>query len=300
MSARDYYADLGVSRDASPAEIKKAYRKLAKELHPDRNPDDEAAERRFKLVSTAYDVLSDKDKRALYDQYGEMGLKDGFDPNRAAYAGNPFEGFSGGPFGGFGGVNFEDLFRGATRQARPAKGGDLESELKVSFMDALNGAKVSYSMRHPSHGAKTLEVRVPEGTRSGEKIRLRGQGSPGTGGAGDLLLTIKVGNHPSFSYSESGKLVLALPVTPLEAYAGAEVEVPTPDGSVKLRIPAGSRSGSKLRLRGKGARRRRKPRGDLLVELRVVLPEKDDEEVKALLEQLECKFDGVRKELPVF
>lgn len=300
MSGRDYYADLGVSRNASAAEIKKAYRKLAKELHPDRNPGDDAAERRFKLVSSAYDVLSDKDKRALYDQYGEMGLKEGFDPN-AGFGGNPFAGFGGNPFagGGFGGVNFEDLFRGATRQ-RPAKGGDLESELRVSFMDALKGAKVNYSMQHPSYGPKTLEVRVPEGTRSGEKIRLRGQGSAGHGGAGDLMLTVKVASHPSLSYNDSGKLVLSLPVTPLEAYSGAEVDVPTPDGSVKLRIPAGSRSGSKLRLRGKGARRRRKPRGDLLVELKVMLPEKGDSEATALLEKLEAKFDNVRSGLPAF
>ena len=306
MADRDFYEVLGVSRGATPDEIKKAYRELAKELHPDRNPGDQDAEERFKEVSGAYSVLSDDKKRALYDEFGEVGLRDGFDPGTyraATHAGaGGFGGFGGVDFGevfrgggvdlgGQGGatfnVNLEDLFGGRGRgrgYARvPRRGRDLESEVTIDFREAVLGCTRELSLRS-SHGERTLKVRIPGGVKNGGKIRLRGQGGPGADGGpnGDLVLHVHVRRHPYFSV-KGKQLHVKVPVTPLEAYAGAKVSVPTPGGMVQLTIPRGSQNGTKLRLRGKGLEAKGKPAGDLIAHLEVRLPDGGRTEVEEAL-----------------
>ncbi len=299
--AQDYYATLGVAKTADEKEIKKAYRKLARELHPDRNPGDKAAEERFKQVSGAYEVLSDSKKRALYDQYGEMGLRDGFDPAIHGMGGmGGMGGFAdifgqaarGG--GGFG-FNVEDLF--GRRGPRPQqRGANLEAEVKVSFLDALRGHETEISYRQGGE-VKKLKVRVPAGVRDGGKIRLKGQGQPGPAGHGDLVLRVKVGTHAKFWF-EGDDLHMRVPLTPLESYRGAKISLSTPAGSVTLQVPEGAQSGAKLRLRGKGVKRKGKY-GDLIAHLEIRLPKARSEEVQALIEKLESHFDrGVRDALP--
>jgi len=313
MADRDFYKILGVSRDASPAELKKAYRKLAKELHPDRNPDDKKAEDRFKEVSAAYSVVSDSEKRKLYDQYGEMGLREGFDPEAYQAATQGAAGFGGFDFGDIFGAasrgrrgggrageyefNLEDLFgqagpgRGAYVRA-PRKGAELHSEVTVDFRDAVRGCTKELSLRS-AEGERQLKVRIPAGVRHEGKIRLRGQGGLGTNGgaAGDLVLEVKVRKHPYF-WVRGKELHVRVPVTPLEAYSGAKVSVPTPEGSVQLSIPAGSQGGSKLRLRGKGIREKDKVAGDLIAHLEILLPEGHSEEVEGALKVVQEAFEG--------
>ena len=321
MADRDFYKILGVSRDASPEEIKKAYRKLAKELHPDRNPDNEDAEERFKEVSGAYDVLSDEEKKKLYDEFGEIGLREGFDPEAYHAATQGVGGIGGGGFGGFGGaggvdfseifggavrgggdprsgqfrVNLEDLFGGAATGAyvrAPRPGADLESEVTVDFRDSVLGCTKELSLRSSDGSERTLKVRIPSGVKNDGKIRLRGQGGQGLNGgpAGDLVLKVKVRKHPFFSM-RGRQLHVRVPVTPLEAYAGAKVSVPTPGGNVTLAIPPGSQSGAKLRIRGKGIEVKGKPRGDLIAHLEVRLPQGRSEEVETALEAVEEAFE---------
>lgn len=312
MADRDFYKTLGVSRDASPEDIKKAYRRLARELHPDRNPEDEQAEERFKDVSAAYAVLSDPDKRKLYDEFGEVGLREGFDPDAYRTATQGFGGAGGVDFGdlfgaaargrGRGGAtqfefNLEDLFGmggpgpGAYARA-PRRGADLESEITVDFRDAVLGATKELNLRS-TEGERTLKVRIPPGVHNEGKIRLRGQGGQGAQGGppGDLVLTVRVRKHPYFSM-KGKQLHVKVPVTPLEAYSGAKVSVPTPEGNVQLTVPAGSQNGTKLRLRGKGVAPKGKPRGDLIAHIEVVLPEGRSEAVEDALKTVEEAFDG--------
>ncbi len=314
MEGRDFYKTLGVKRGASAAELKAAYRALAKKLHPDRNPDDAEAGDRFKEVSEAYGVLSDKDKRALYDEFGELGLREGFDPKAyRAYASAAAGGGVGGPdlsdlFGGGGFVdfNFEDFFgprarRGRTQPGRPRarRGQDLRSEVTIDFRDAVLGCERELSLSSPERGtSRTIKVRIPSGVRDEGKIRLAGQGVPGSGGGapGDLVLTVRVRKHPYF-WQEEGQLHVRLPVSPLEAYRGARVGVPTPHGEVQLTVPAGSQSGQKLRLREKGAARKGKA-GDLIVHLEVVLPSGRSDAIEEALEKVEEGFlEGPREGL---
>ncbi len=323
MPDRDFYSILGVSRDEKPDAIKKAYRALARELHPDRNPDDASAEDRFKDVSAAYEVLSDPEKRKLYDEFGELGLRDGFDPDAYRAATRGPVGF-GGDFGGGGGfgssgafdfgdifggsvrgggsagpgsfrVNLEDLFGGAaggtyTRTARP--GADMQSEVTIEFRDAVLGCTKELMLRSSDGTERSLKVRIPAGVQNEGKIRLRGQGGHGQDGgpAGDLLLRVMVREHPFFSI-EGKQLRVRVPVSPLEAYAGAKVSVPTPDGKVTLAVPPGSQTGNKLRIRGKGIEAKGKERGDLIAELEVVLPEGQSPEVEKALETVQDAFD---------
>lgn len=310
MADRDFYKILGVSREASPQEIKKAYRKLAKELHPDHNPDDKEAEDRFKDVSAAYSVVSDVEKRKLYDEFGEMGLREGFDPEAYQTATQGAAGFGGFDFGDiFGGAvrgaggraghvefDFEDLFggRGPGRGAyvrAPQRGADIQSEVTIDFRDAVLGCTRELSLRS-SEGERTMKVRIPGGVRNEGKIRLRGQGGLGANGgpAGDLVLQVKVRKHPYFSV-RGKQLHVRVPVTPLEAYAGAKVSVPTPEGSVQLTIPAGSQNGSKLRLRGKGIQRKQEPKGDLIAHLEIVVPETHSDEVEEAMKVVQDAFE---------
>jgi DnaJ-class molecular chaperone len=276
----DPYSILGVARGASEADIKKAYRKLAKELHPDRNKDNPKAAERFSGVTAAYDLLSDKDKRARFDR-GEI---DG-DGNPAAPFG--FGGGGRGPAGGFqsGGADFGDIFEGLFGgragggfargggpfgRAAPAKGANVSYRLAVSFDDAaaLRPQRITLG------DGKTIDVKLPNGVETGTQMRLSGKGEPGAGGAGDAIITIEVGSHP-FYKRDGDNIRLDLPVALAEAVLGGPVKVPTVDGAVMLNVPPGSSSGKVLRLRGRGFTGKNGTRGDQLVTLMIELPESD-------------------------
>lgn len=298
---KDLYANLGVSRTASQEEIKKAYRQLTKKFHPDRNPGDEAAEEKFKTASSAYEVLSDKDRRALYDEFGDVSLTQGFDANRArAYKQtqrNPWGSDTDTIFGDYGeaqSTSFDDLLsrlfgggRVNTQNAgrpRARRGQDISGEIDVSFVDALAGTTVPLRVESQDGEAKTLDVKVPQGMPNGGKLRLRGQGGGGTP-PGDILLTVRVRAHKQLT-RDGTNLRMTLPVTALEAYRGGPIDVPTPWGTVTLKLAAGSQNGQTLRLRSRGIRSATKPAGDMLVTLDVRLPERagDDRLLSALTE----------------
>ena len=282
MTSSDYYADLGVSRGASESELKRAFRKLARKLHPDRNPDDAAAEDRFKRVSHAYDVLSDPERRKLYDEFGDQGLRDGFDPDmQRRYGGG---GFGGGmPRGGPAGFDFDigDVLRGNGfegffgRRApkRPTRGQELQASVSVSLAEAFSGCTRELSLSRTGEDATTLKVKIPAGVADQGKVRLRGQGGRGQHGGpdGDLLMTVHVNPHPHFK-RRGDELELELPVNVREALLGSKITVPTPHGEVTLNVPPGSQGGGRMRLRGKGMPRRDGGFGDLLVTLRVRVP----------------------------
>jgi DnaJ-class molecular chaperone len=310
--AEDLYQTLGVSRDASKDEIKKAHRKLALKFHPDKNPDDEVARNKFKRVQEAYDVLSDEEKRAAYDRYGadfEKIRGTGFNPGAAGAAG--FEGldleqiFGGGRGGStsFEG-GFSDFFEqlmggrgsrgaggpaGARRAAPPQRGANVRHELELPLQTAVLGGKTEFYLTRGGESEK-LAVTIPPGVDSGAKIRLRerGQPSPNGGPRGDLILLIRVSDHPYFRRS-GRNLELELPITLAEAALGAKVDIPTPDGTVALSIPGGSSSGRRLRLKGQGVKQRDGSRGDLIVELQVKIPSTLDDESRQLVEQFNQK-----------
>jgi len=307
----DLYATLGVARGANEADIKKAYRKLAKELHPDRNKDKPDASARFSKVTQAYDILTDKDKRAQYDR-GEIdedgnprapfGYGGGGPGGGGPFRGNPFgDGANGEPqFQGAEPGDISDLFEGlfgglgrrgggggggggpfggfGRRNAPPQKGADAAYRLDVPFEDAatLNGQRVTLA------GGKTLDIKLPKGVEDGTKIRLAGQGQGGLGGNGDAIVTIAIRPHRFFT-REGDNIRLDLPVALDEAALGAKVRVPTVDGPVMLSIPRGSSSGKVLRLKGKGFTAKNGQRGDQLVTLMIDLPA-DDAELAGFLE----------------
>jgi curved DNA-binding protein len=286
----DLYAVLGVPRDASPQQIKKAYRKLAAELHPDKKPG-KAGEQKFKEASSAYQVLSDPNKRALYDEFGEESLRVGFDAPRARAARRVGVGAGGGlPFdlgdlfgGGGGGIGdvFGDLLRRG-RAPRQQRGQDVTARLSIPFLDAVRGATTSFSI-----GDESVQVRIPAGAADGDRVRVRGKGGQGAAGGprGDLVLELAVEPHPSLR-REGDDLHLDVPVTLGEAFAGAQILVPTAHGEVKLTVPRGTQSGRKVRLRGKGAQRRGRTPGDLYVRFLVMYPSGDDEEIAGAIETL--------------
>lgn len=278
--ATDFYRELGVAKGASAEEIRRAYKKLAVKYHPDRNQGNADAEVKFKAVNRAHEVLSDEKKRALYDEFGEEGLREGFraDVARAYRSGRPFGGGSledifagqggGGGFGGFGDL-FGDVFRGGAQRGQ-ARGRDAVADVTVDFVAAIQGANIKIKVP----GAEDeVTVRVPPGAGDGDKVRVSGRGAPGRGGgpAGDLLLTIRVAEHPYFK-RDGLDLTLELPISVSEAYLGTKVRVPTPHGDVSLRVPPGAKSGQQVRLREKGVRRQSKT-GDLFVKFQIQLPE---------------------------
>jgi molecular chaperone DnaJ len=364
---KDFYRELGVSSDASDADIKKAYRKLARELHPDANPGNAQAEARFKAVSEAYGVLGDSEKRKQYDEARRLFGSGGFRPGG-------FGGFGGGSGGG-GNFDFSDLFgggqqtttagqggfsdllgnlfgrRGGTQTAanRPRRGADVETEVRIDFVEAVKGATVPLRLSSPStcdtcHGSgakpgttprtcptcagaglvnrsqgafafsepcrdcrgtgrivddpcpecggdgvstksRTLTVRIPAGVDDDQRIRLAGQGEPGTGSghAGDLYVRVHVNPHPVFGRS-GNDLTLKVPVSFSELALGTTLEVPTLEAKVALRVPPGTATGRVLRVRGKGIVRRDGQAGDLLVTLQVAVPPKLDDAARAALE----------------
>lgn len=303
----DPYSLLGVSRSASEADIKSAYRKLAKELHPDRNKDKPDASERFSKVTQAYDLLSDKEKRGQFDR-GEIDA-DG-NPAMPFGMGGGFGG--GGPGSGgrqysasdFGGFNSEDLdigdlfeglfgrgaasrgprggngqgsYRSAPPPSPPRKGADIRYTLPVAFIDAASRAKQRITL---SDG-KTIDLSLPEGVEDGTQMRLKGKGQSGPGGNGDGIVTVDIRPHHYF-WREGDDVRIDLPITLSEAVNGAKIKVPTVDGAVMMTIAAGSSSGKVLRLKGKGWSKKGGGRGDQLVTLEIVLPE----DLSALQEQL--------------
>ncbi|HYD25064.1 MAG TPA: DnaJ C-terminal domain-containing protein [Croceibacterium sp.] len=290
--AADPYATLGVPRTATEKDVKSAYRKLAKELHPDRNKDNPKAAERFSDVTKAYDLLSDKDKRARFDR-GEIdadgnpampfGGGGGFGGFRPGAGGGP-GGFSASDFEGFSGETdlgdlFEGLFgRGSTRgagpggfghrrQAPPQRGANIAYRLKVPFVDA---AALKPQRIGLADGA-TIDLKLPAGVDDGTQMRLKGKGQPGAGGHGDALVTVEIEPHPFFT-RDGDDVRLELPITLDEAVRGAKVKVPTVDGPVMLTVAPGSGSGKVLRLKGRGFSRRSGGRGDQLVTLEIELP----------------------------
>jgi len=310
--AEDYYKILEVPREASQADIQKAYRRLARKHHPDLNPDDKAAKKRFQEVQAAFDVLNDTNKRELYDRYGSsfenMG-QGGPQPGAGQRPGGPaggedfdFSQFFGDRYGGGeagrGAGGFADFFTemrggrsGTRKRGKPGKhrGADVESALEIPFTIAIQGGETQISI---DRGGKveTISVKIPAGITEGKKIRLRGQGEPGAndGPPGDILLTIHIGAHPNFR-RRGDDLDVRVPVTLLEAAEGAKVEVPTPQGTVALRIPPGTASGAKLRIKGRGVQRAGQTPGDLYAEVLVIIPKHFDEEELKQLREIDTK-----------
>jgi curved DNA-binding protein len=293
--AKDPYATLGVKRDASAEDIQKAYRKLARKYHPDMNPDDASAKNKFQEVQSAFEVLSDPEKRQRFDQFGATD-----DAMNRGPGGQPKWTYSTGPqtypfdlndlFGGEHGPGhgdaesaggFADLFkqfrRGAGSQRRaapPARGADLKHELTVPFASAVLGGEAALSIRRADGNVETIKLKIPAGIDDGKKIRLRGQGQPGVdrASAGDVLVTIRVSPHPFFRRI-GDRLEIRVPVTLAEAAFGAKVDVPTPQGTISLSVPPGTSSGTRLRIKGHGVRPKNAPPGDLFAEIQIVLPD---------------------------
>lgn len=287
----DPYKTLGVAASANEEELRRAYRKLAKELHPDRNPGDKAAEERFKRASAAFSFLSDKEKRARYDR-GEIDADGNVKAAFGVPPGGGFAGRKGGPP-----PDFEDFFAdffgaraGADRfqsgglaggdPAAAATGGDVKAVLAVSFVEAVIGAKTRVELA----GNRALDIMVPAGAESGQVLRLRGQGRPRRPGrpVGDALIELQVQPHPFFR-RQGDDVAIDFPISLREAVEGGRVTVPTPLGSVIVSVPAGSNSGAMLRLRGRGVQRMSQP-GDLLVKLTITLADPADPELARFLQ----------------
>lgn len=315
MPQDELYGLLGVEKGATDAEIKKAYRKLARDLHPDRNTANKEAEERFKKMSAAYAVLSDKKKRALYDEFGADGLRDGFDPemyrrySRAAGgmprgAGGGGQDFDMGGFAGFGALEdiFETLFGGSGgRSGRRTRnqadrnwsvrdaGADVRVELEVDFLDAVVGRELQIQVKVGGESRK-LKVTLPKGVETGKTLRLKGQGSSGSPGtkAGDMLIEVKVRDDKA--YERKGlDLTKKERVTVGQAYHGTTLPVETPWGRVSVTLPPRSQSGQKMRLKGQGIKTD-KASGDLYVLILIKLPQKGTPEESSLIDKLEKMY----------
>lgn len=317
---KDYYTTLGVARDASPEDIKKAFRKLARQYHPDVAKDKKVAEAKFKEINEAHEVLSDPEKRRKYDELGanwqsggyeqQAGPRGGGTWSRRGPAGEEFH-FGGTGFSDFfeqffgrssSGAGFEDMFgrgRGGGARAHseedfPQPGADIEGDISVTLDEVSKGSTRTVSLQRtdPRTGEKqtqTFKVRIPPGVHQGQSIRVRGQGHPGSGGgaAGDLYLRVRVAAHPEFTV-QGADLYHDLELAPWEAVLGTQVVVPTLDGNIKLRIPPGTSSGRQLRVRGQGLPSGQDgTRGDLYAVVKIELPETLTPREKELWEELQ-------------
>lgn len=313
MEYKDYYKILGVDKRASEREIKQAYRKLARQYHPDVNPGDKQAEEKFKTINEAYEVLSDSEKRQKYDQLGtsyfrwqqQEGDPRGFDWSQW---------FTQRPGGGrvrveygdlddlFGGGGFSDFFQsifggigGQTRSGRRVrqKGRDYEQPVEITLEEAAHGTQ-----RVLAADGERITVKIPPGVKTGSKVRVAGKGGPGMGGgpAGDLYLKVKVAKHPTFE-RQGSDLHCEVPVELHTAVLGGETEVPTLDGNVQLKIPAGTQGGRTFRLRGKGMPHVRNPErhGDLYAKVRIIVPRRLSRKERALFKEL-ADLRGTAKE----
>ncbi|MDX1513595.1 MAG: DnaJ C-terminal domain-containing protein [Gammaproteobacteria bacterium] len=299
MKYKDYYETLGVKRDASPEEIKRAYRKLARKYHPDVSTETDA-EARFKEIGEAYEVLKDPERRAAYDNLGNnWRAGQDFQPPPGWEREFRFNsGFSGDPF------SFSDFFEelfgradgrsGNFRDARgfASRGQDERVRIKIPLGDAIRGGERTLHLEGGGRGARSLKVKIPAGVTDGQQIRLSGQGSSGARGgrSGDLFLEVELEPHPTYRV-DGRDIHMDLPVTPWEAALGATVKAPTPAGAVDLKIPPGSQSGKRLRLRGRGLGQSQK--GDLIAHLQIVTPVADTPQAKAIYRKMasELAFD---------
>jgi len=310
---RDPYAVLGVSRTADADTIRKKYKELARRFHPDLNKSP-GAEKRFKEINEANEVIGDPEKRKLWDEFGEVSTKPGFDANKARAWKQGFGGGGGGfpgggfPGGGFAGGDLGDLLGsmfGAGQRRRgppgfgrraPPKGVDAEVTIRVSLADLLTGESQTVQFQRAGADGRmtpeSLKFAIPAGVRDGGKFRLRGKGGPGPAGGrpGDLLVTVKVAPHASLR-ADGDDLVMDLPITFGEAARGGSIEVPTPEGPVRIKVPAGVTGGQKLRLRKRGLRKKGDERGNLVLILRPTLPE-GSEALQELAEHVDALYDG--------
>ncbi len=294
MAKKDYYEILGVSRNATQEEIKKAYRKLARKYHPDVNPGDKQAEEKFKEIQEAYEVLGDPEKRKKYDQFGTADFE-GFDFGDFAGRGGTYYKTYNFDVGDFSSI-FEDLFGGGFKKKKgsgyhstgfdfniPQKGADIEAELEIDFIDSVvGGEKLIYVKGSP------IKVKIPEGIKEGQKIRLAGKGEPGINGGpnGDLYIKIKVRKDPKYS-RDGDNLYLKVPISITEAYFGGVIEVNTIKGKIKLKLPPKTNTGKKFRIRGKGIKNpKTKIAGDLYIEPYIVIPDVTNPQIDEAMEKL--------------
>ncbi len=323
MAKRDYYDILGVSRSASADEIKSAYRKAARKYHPDVNKSPDASTK-FQEATEAYEVLSDPQKRKMYDQYGHAGpgmgagagAGGGGDPYGRTYtwsgrgpggAGVDFEDiFGGGRSGGFMGMSLEEILsalgggmppgggvHGRRQRRRAARGNDIEYHLTLDFMQAIRGTTASLRLRGDKGTSQTLKVKIPPGVREGQRIRLKGKGQPAPGGNGDLYIIAHIGEHPYFR-RDGDDIYVDVPVSITEAALGAKVDVPTIDGITTVKIPPGTSSSQRLRLGDKGVPGKNGTRGDQYVVVKIAPPKKISDKGAELLRQ----FDEHEKHNP--
>ncbi len=333
MAKRDFYEVLGVSRGATEADIKKAYRRLARKLHPDVNPGSKTAQTRFQEVQEAYDVLKDPEKRRAYDRFGHAGPSfegfggqaqpGGFGAQGFPGGGSSFEGFQ---FEGDLGDLFGNIFGGGRFRTGPEKGSDVRGSIEIPFRDAVLGGTASLSIRREKvcpkcggsgrvgrspctvcHGqgrvaeAETVRIKIPEGTEDGGSIRVPGKGQAGSNGGptGDLFVTVRVTPHPYFE--RHGDVIHGIvPITIKEAYIGAEIEVPTVHGTFRARIPPGTQGRQKFRLRGQGVKNPRTGQvGDHLYSVRIAVPKAQTAAGLDAATLLDSLYDGsVRADLP--
>ena len=287
---RDYYEILGVDRDATPEEIKKAYRKLAVQYHPDKNPGDKAAEERFKEASNAYSVLSDPEKRRVYNARGHAGVHgmgfEGYQNMDDIFAHINLDDIFGRGFGGFGGFGrFDDAFGdvfGQRRTTTPIRGRDLRMNLSIPFAEAVLGTEKEVSVQ-----GKRITLKIPPGIQDGQTLRIRGHGEThGHGVSGNLLVTVAVQPHPTLT-REGADLLTDAKISVTTAALGGSVRVNTLTGDVDLKVPAGAQPGQQLRLRGRGAADASGRKGDLRVRLVVEIPKSLSRKQRNLLKELE-------------
>ncbi|MFL6588773.1 MAG: DnaJ C-terminal domain-containing protein [Chthoniobacterales bacterium] len=308
---RDYYETLGVSKSATDDEIKKAFRKLARQHHPDVAKDKKAAEEKFKQINEAYEVLGDPEKRKKYDDLGANWNQPGGGfqppPGWGAQPGGGFRRHTAGDGGGidfeFGGTGFSDFFEaffGGGRQAgfgggnfgqrrrEAERGSDVEADIMVTLEEALHGSKRTVSLRRGrSDKVETYQVKIPKGVHEGQRIRLAGQGEAGAGGgkSGDLFLRVRLARHPDFTI-EGADLIHEAKLPPWQAALGGELQVPTLEGHARLKVPAGTQAGQRFRLRGHGLPTTTGPRGDLLVVSQIQIPKKLTEREREIWSEL--------------